>query len=176
MQKVFNVRQTLLRECFFEDHNLNEVLFKPTPLTFKLNLAHSHEVINQEQGIYTVTVNITISAYKNVAAPPEQEAGDPIYTATTAYSGVFVIQNFTEEELEVVLNVNAPSLVFPYARAEINRMLSETQLPKPQLQPHQFDAAYQQKKAEEASKSKKKDILEEEDIEIVEDTEDTEED
>ena len=28
-------------------------------------------------------------------------------------------------------------------------MLSETQLPKPQLQPHQFDVAYQQKKQAE---------------------------
>lgn len=167
MQKVFNVRQTLLRSCGFQDHNLNEVLFKPTPLTFQLNLSHDHQVINEEQGVYNVNVTITINAFKNKATPPEQESGDPIYTAVTKYSGVFIIQNFNEEELEVVLNVNAPSLVFPYARAEINRMLSETQLPKPQLQPHQFDVSYQQKKAEEENN---KDILEE-DIEIIEDTE-----
>lgn len=149
MQKVFNVQTTLLRNCGFQDHNINEVLFKPTPLTFKISLNHNYEVINQEQGFYNVVVTLTIKAFKNNATPPEQEAGDPVYTAVTSYSGIFVIQNFNEEELETVLNVNCPSIVFPYARAEINRMLSETQLPKPQLQPHQFDVAYQQKKQAE---------------------------
>lgn len=154
MQKVFNVQTTLLKNCGFQDHNINEVLFKPTPLTFKVGLNYNSELINKEQGIYNVTVTITINAFKNKATPPEQEAGDPVYTAVTSYSGIFVIQNFTEEELETILNVNCPSMVFPYARAEINRMLSETQLPKPQLQPQQFDVAYQQKKkAEQEAKN-----------------------
>jgi len=149
MQKVFNVQTTLLRSSGFQDHGITELLFKPTPLTFQISLNYNSEVINQEQGFYNVTVTISIKAFKNKATPPEQEAGDPVYTAVTSYSGIFVIKNFNKEELETVLNVNCPSIVFPYARAEINRMLSETQLPKPQLQPHQFDVAYQQKKQAE---------------------------
>lgn len=154
MEKVLNVQATLLRNCTFQDIAINEVLFNQSPLTFKIGLNNNHVVLNEENGIYDIQITLNLKAYsvKEKGVQPSEE--DLVYIANTVYSGIFTIQGFTEEELDVVLNVNCPSLVFPYARAEINRMLSETQMPKPALQPHQFDLIYQQKKMKEKEENK----------------------
>ena len=156
MNKIFNVQATLLRNSSVEDHNMNKCLFQQTPVTFELSLNHSYIIVSQEDGIFNVNVDLSIKCFENVGEKDEHVKGEAIYTAKIQHSGIFLIQNFTPEELEVVLAVNCPSIVFPYARAEMNRMLSETQMQKPQLQPVQFDTMYHQKKEKEKNEASEK--------------------
>jgi len=146
MNKIFNVQTTLLRKSNLEDHNMDLCLFKQTPVTFEINVKHSNNEIEGKKGFFNVNVDLTLKSF--VAEKDENDTtvkGLPIYSANIRYSGIFLIEGFSPEELVVILAVNCPSLVFPYARAEMNRLLSETQMQKPHLQPIQFDTMYHQK-------------------------------
>jgi preprotein translocase subunit SecB len=153
MNKVLNVQATLLRNASLQDHNMTKCLFTPTQLTFEIGLNQSNEIILEKDGIFNVNVDLTIKAFENLGENGEQIKGEAVYTATVQQSGIFLIQGFTATELEAVLAVNCPSIVFPYARAEINRMLSETQMQKPPLQPVQFDSIFYQKKEKEKAEA-----------------------
>lgn len=154
MEKVFNVQAALLRGAEFKDHNMNKCLLKNIPTTFELLMSQNNELIDVENSLYSVNVSLTIKSFEVIENNGEKVKGEPIYTATVTQSCLFIIKGFSIEELDIVLNVNCPSMTFPYARSEINRMLSETQMSKPALQPVMFDAIYQQKKAQEAKEAK----------------------
>ena len=150
MEKVFNVQASLLRGAEFKDHNMNKCLLKNTPTTFELLMNHDSELIDVENNLYSVNVSLTIKSFEVIDNDGKKDKGEPIYTATVKQSCLFIIQGFSIEELELILNVNCPSITFPYARSEINRMLSETQMSKPSLQPVMFESVYKKKKADEA--------------------------
>jgi protein-export chaperone SecB len=155
MNKILNVQTTLLRNAEFSDHNINKCLLASTPVTFKLHISHDYELIVEKDGFFSSNVTLSIESFENTGTPEAPVFGEKIYSAKVTYSGMFIVQGFSPEELDIVLNVNCPSLVFPYARSEINRMLSETQMQKPQLQPVQFDMMYQNKKQKELENSNK---------------------
>lgn len=66
--------------------------------------------------------------------------------------GAFVTINVPEEHLEPVLLIEVPRLIFPFIRSIIANTLSDSGLPSFMLNPIDFVALYQAKKAAEQQK------------------------
>ena len=78
-----------------------------------------------------------------------------LFIVELSYAAVAAL-DLPEENLEPVLNIELPRLLFPFARNIVANSISECGLPPIMISPIDFVALYQAKKAEAAAKETKK--------------------
>lgn len=103
-----------------------------------LSVSVGTHVLNAERGLHVVTLG--------VQAKGEDTAKTPIFLAEVAYAGVFEAQNLAPHQLEAALMVDAPALLFPFARQIVMNSLANSGFRPPLLEPINFAALYMQNK------------------------------
>ncbi len=79
-------------------------------------------------------------------------ADETLFIIELTYGGLFNIQGFAEEELQPILLIHCPTLLFPYARRVISDCTRDGGLPPLMVDPIDFAALYKQR-VEEAAKA-----------------------
>lgn len=74
---------------------------------------------------------------------------DDFYKNFVEYSAIVRVENFEEEPLDMLMNINVSGFMFPYIRAELTRGVLESKMPPISLQPIDFVGVYKKKKSEE---------------------------
>lgn len=90
-----------------------------------------------EEGHYEVVINITITA---------KLKDKTVFLVEAAYGGVFQIRNVPDAEIETVLGVTCPNILFPYLREVVSETISRAGFPPVVLHPMNFEAIYQARK------------------------------
>ncbi|MEL7239243.1 MAG: protein-export chaperone SecB [Planctomycetota bacterium] len=78
---------------------------------------------------------------------------DVAFVVETAYAGVFEIQNVPQDQLEPLMLVECPRLLFPFIRQIIADTTIAGNFPPIMLDPIDFFAIYQQRRAAAAQQS-----------------------
>jgi preprotein translocase subunit SecB len=68
-------------------------------------------------------------------------------------AGIFLLENFTEEQLNFILQAHGPSILYPYARKVVADMVYAAGLPSINLAPINFEGLYHQQKQQAQSSS-----------------------
>ncbi|MFL6725956.1 MAG: protein-export chaperone SecB [Sphingomicrobium sp.] len=84
-------------------------------------------------GVHEVTLKFDISA---------RSENGVHFVVDLSYAGLFAIQNVPQEALSPFLLIEAPRLLFPFARQVISDAVSSTGFPPLMLDPIDFAAAY----------------------------------
>lgn len=81
-----------------------------------------------------------------------------VSVAEIKYAGVFVAKNLPDEQLEMLLGIEAPQLLFPFARGVLMRVMSESGCKVPNIEPVNFAHLFMQAKQQqqEAPEEQKK--------------------
>lgn len=79
---------------------------------------------------------------------PGAEGGAAVFIAELTYAGVFTLTGIPEASVEPVLLVECPRLLFPYARNLLGEMTREGGFPPVLLQPVDFVALWQSRRAQ----------------------------
>lgn len=98
-------------------------------LDVQFNLA----VENAGEGVHEVTLKFDISARSDNGVH---------FVVDLSYAGLFGIRNVPDEALSPFLLIEAPRLLFPFARQVISDAVSSTGFPPLMLDPIDFAAAY----------------------------------
>jgi preprotein translocase subunit SecB len=85
---------------------------------------------------YEVCLNLLIEAESNK---------ETYFLIEIEQCGVFDIKNASQQQLDHILTVFAPTTLFPYARANIDQALLQGSLPPLALSPINFEAMRQQR-------------------------------
>jgi preprotein translocase subunit SecB len=85
------------------------------------------------EGVHEVTLKFDISARSDNGVH---------FVVDLSYAGLFAIRNVPEEALPPFLLIEAPRLLFPFARQVISEAVSNTGFPPLMLDPIDFAAAY----------------------------------
>ncbi len=64
-------------------------------------------------------------------------------------AGIFQLQNIPEQDIEPILSVACPNILFPYARETISNLVNRAGFPPMLLSPVNFEAIYQQRLMEQ---------------------------
>jgi preprotein translocase subunit SecB len=67
-----------------------------------------------------------------------------------AQAGIFQISNVPAEDLEPILGVACPNILFPYARETVSSLVNRAGFPPVLLAPINFEALYMQQRANQA--------------------------
>lgn len=78
-------------------------------------------------------------------------AEEPVFVVETAYAGAFEIVNVPPEQLEAVLLVECPRLLFPFVRQIVADTTQSGNFPPVWLDPIDFLAIYEQRRRQAAA-------------------------
>ena len=84
-------------------------------------------------GFFEVDLKLTAKAVRDE---------EPVFKLELLYGGLFELVGFSEEQLELVLLIECPRFMFPYARRVISDMTAEGGFPPFHLEPIDFAAVY----------------------------------
>ena len=84
-------------------------------------------------GFFEVDLKLTAKAVR---------ADEPVFQIELLYGGLFELAGFSEDQLELVLLIECPRFMFPYARRVISDMTAEGGFPPFHLEPIDFAAVY----------------------------------
>jgi preprotein translocase subunit SecB len=84
-------------------------------------------------GLYEVDLKLTAKAAR---------ANDAVFHVELVYGGLFQIAGVAEDQLELVLMIECPRFLFPFARRIIGDLVSDGGFPPFLLEPIDFGAVY----------------------------------
>jgi len=102
----------------------------------QLEIQVRNESAQFADGLYEVAVTVTVTA----------KAGDKtLFLAEAAQAGIFSVRGVPQEDLEPLLAVACPTILYPYARETISDLVTRGGFPPVLLAPVSFEALYAQR-------------------------------
>ena len=131
---VFSIEKIYAKDLSLEiPHAPQAFLERDTP---EIEVQLHSEGGGIEQGMYQVVLTVTVTA----------KIGEKtLFLVEAGQAGIFQIQNVPEADIEPILSVACPNILFPYARETISNLVNRAGFPPMLLAPVNFDAIYQQR-------------------------------
>ncbi|MCL1861368.1 MAG: protein-export chaperone SecB [Proteobacteria bacterium] len=131
---VFAIEKIYVKDLSLEVPNAPQIfLVREAP---QVNVQLRTEGSPVEAGVYEVKLTITVEATLS---------GDrTLFLVEITQAGIFRIQNAPEEELELILGIGCPNIIFPYARETISDAVTRAGFQPMLLAPVNFEALFQQ--------------------------------
>jgi len=133
-QPVFAIEKIYVKDLSLEVPNAPQIfLARETP---QVNVQLNTEAAPIDNGIFEVRLIITVKASLS-----EERT---LFLVEVTQAGIFRIQNAPEDELELILGIGCPNIIFPYARETISDAVTRAGFQPVLLTPVNFEAIYQQ--------------------------------
>lgn len=130
----FTLQKIYLKDLSFESPRPMETLLNPVDRA-DINFQLSSDIRRPAEDVYEVTLTITVTARKDDAV---------LYLVEVKQAGLFILKDFSEQELAAMLNSYCPNILFPYAREVVSNMVERGGFPQLLLKPINFDVIYMQ--------------------------------
>jgi preprotein translocase subunit SecB len=105
----------------------------------EINLRTKAEQIGQD--LYEAVLTLTVTA---------NAAGKKVFIVETSQAGIFTIRGVPPEQMQAVLAIHCPNVLFPYARETVADATLRGGFPPVHLAPINFEALFQQQMAQQA--------------------------
>ena len=128
-----------IRDLSMENPRAPEAL-RPSTDQPQIDLNVEMNARGREDGLFEVDLKLSAQANR---------ADGPLFIVELLYGGVFQITGVGQDDMEPVLLIECPRYLFPFARRIIAEVTSEGGFPPFLLDPIDFAAVYQARKAQE---------------------------
>lgn len=137
-QASFQIEKIFVKDLSLEIPNAPQVFAEQ--LQPQLEVQISTEVANFAQGYFEVSVSATVSA----------KAGErTVFLVEAVQAGIFAIRNVPPQELDPLLSIGCPTVLFPYLREAISDVVTRGGFPPVLLSPVSFEALYMQRQQQQ---------------------------
>ncbi|HTJ97795.1 MAG TPA: protein-export chaperone SecB [Rhodocyclaceae bacterium] len=136
-QPVFNIEKTYVRDLSLEVPNAPHIFMEAETPEVEVQLQTSATPVGE--GIFETTLNVTVTA----------KVGDKtVFLVEVNQAGLFRIENVPQQDMEPILGIACPNILFPFAREVVASAVNRAGFPPVLLSPVNFEAVYQQRVAE----------------------------
>ena len=140
---VFQIQRVYLKDLSLEQPNSPRILMEQAQPQVEINLGVQAEGV--ADGIFEVTVTATVTT----------KAGDKtVFLVEAKQAGIFEIRNVPADQLQPVIGIACPGIVYPYLRASVADVITRAGFPPVHLAEVNFQAMYeaqQQAQAQQAA-------------------------
>jgi preprotein translocase subunit SecB len=134
LQPVFQIQRVYLKDMSLEQPNSPSIFLEQDAPNIEVALDVSAAPI--ADGIVESTVTVTVTAKVN----------DKIaFLVEGKQAGIFEIRNIPDEQMDPLLGIGCPNILYPYLRANIADVISRAGFPPIHLTEINFEAFYQQR-------------------------------
>lgn len=136
---VFNIEKLYVKDMSLEiPHAPGIFLERENP---QIDLQMHSEFAAIDEGVYEVIITITLTA--------KQAGKDRVmFLIEAKQAGIFQIRNIPQADLESVLAVVCPNILYPYVREVVTDVSVRAGFAPVMLNPVNFEALYEQQKAQ----------------------------
>jgi preprotein translocase subunit SecB len=138
-QPGFGIEKLYVKDASIEVPNAPQIFTDRTGPQVNVELGNSAQKL--DDGIFEVSIKVTVTAKIG-----EKTA----FLVEVTQAGIFAIRNVPEENLEVIVSVTCPNILFPYAREAVSDMVTRAGFAPVLLNPINFEALFMQQKQQQA--------------------------
>jgi preprotein translocase subunit SecB len=137
---VFQIQRLYLKDLSLEQPNSPQILLEQAQPQVDINLGLGAAPI--ADGIYEVTVTATVTTKLN---------DKTLFLVEAKQAGIFEIRNLPEEQLQQVIGIACPGIIYPYLRAIVSDVCTRAGFPPVLLTEVNFQAMFEQQRAAQAA-------------------------
>ncbi|MDO4225904.1 protein-export chaperone SecB [Neisseria dentiae] len=134
LQPVFSIEKLYVKDLSLEVPHAPTIFLEQGEPEVDMRVSTESEKL--EEGFHEVTVTVTVTA----------KLGDErvMFLNEVSQSGIFRLENIPDEDVQLLLAVACPNILFPYARETVSTTITRAGFPPVLLAPINFEAMYQQ--------------------------------
>ena len=132
-QPVFSIEKLYVKDLSLEVPGAPQIFLERESPQINVQLRTSGQAV--EEGVYEVTLTVTVNA----------KIGEDrsLFLVEVAQAGIFQIRNIPEGDLEPVMMIGCPNILFPYAREAVSDAVTRAGFQPVLLSPVNFESLYQ---------------------------------
>lgn len=141
-QPVYSIEKIYVKDLSLEVPNAPQIFLERESPNVDVQLHHASKSV--DDGIYQTELTLTVTA----------KVGEKtMFLVECCQAGIFAIRNVPNQDLEPILAIGNPNILYPYARETISDAIVRAGFPPVLLNPVNFEALFQAQKAQEAEQS-----------------------
>lgn len=133
-QPIFGIEKLYVKDLSLEVPNAPEIFLERDQPQIEIQLNTSGRGVGE--GVFEVVLTVTVTA---------KMGEKTVFLVEVGQAGIFRIQNVPEEQLEPLIAVACPNILFPYAREAVSDAVSRAGFQPIVLQPVNFESMYMQR-------------------------------
>ncbi len=137
---VFQIQRVYLKESSLEQPNSPAILLVQDQPTVDIQLGV--EANAAADGIYEVCVTATVTT---------KIKDKTVFLVEAKQGGIFEIRNVPEDQMAQIMGIACPQIVYPYLRANVADLIQRAGFPPVHLAEINFQAMYEQQRAQAAA-------------------------
>ena len=134
-QPAFSIEKVYVKDISLEIPNAPQAFLETEAPQVDIQLHHESKAI--QTGYYQTVLTITVTA---------KVQDRTLFLVEVRQAGIFVVRNIPDADLEPVLGIACPNILFPFAREVVADMVQRAGFPPVMLAPVNFEALYQAQK------------------------------
>ena len=136
-QPGFSIEKIYIKDLSVESPGSPQTFQLTEQPTVEIGLRTKGEQVGQD--IYECVLTITVTA---------TAGGKSVFLVEASQAGLFAIRGVPEADMQPVLAIHCPNVLFPYARETVADAIMRTGFPPVHLAPINFELLYQQQLAQ----------------------------
>jgi preprotein translocase subunit SecB len=130
---VFQIQRMYLKDLSLEQPNSPQILLEQENPSVDINLGVSAEQV--ADGLYEVAVTATVTTKIKERT---------LFLVEAKQAGIFEIRNVPQEQLQGIISIVCPQMVYPYLRAIVSDVCTRAGFPPVLLTEVNFQAMFEQ--------------------------------
>ena len=137
---VFQIQRMYLKDLSLEQPNSPQILLEQQPPQVDISLAMGAEGVGE--GVYEVSVTATVTT----------KIGErTLFLIEAKQAGIFEIRHVPEDQMQGILSIVCPQMIYPYLRAIVSDVCTRAGFPPIMLTEVNFQAMFEAQQAQAAS-------------------------
>lgn len=136
---VFQIQRVYLKDLSLEQPNSPQILLEQAQPQVDINLALAATPV--ADGIYEVSVTATVTT---------TVADKTLFLVEAKQAGIFEIRNIPDDQLQPIIGIACPQIVYPYLRAIVSDVCTRAGFPPVVLAEVNFQAMFEAQQQQQA--------------------------
>ena len=137
---VFQIQRMYLKDLSLEQPNSPQILLEQSQPQVDINLAMGTESVTD--GIYEVTVTATVTT---------KVKDKVLFLVEAKQAGIFEIRHVPQEQMQGILSIVCPQMIYPYVRAIVSDVCTRAGFPPILLTEVNFQAMFEAQQQQAAA-------------------------
>ena len=137
---VFQIQRIYLKDLSLEQPNSPQILLEQQQPQVEINLNLAADPI--ADGMYEVCVTATVTT---------KVATKTLFLIEAKQAGIFEIRNLPQEQVQPIVGIACPQIVYPYLRAIVSDVCTRAGFPPVMLSEVNFQAMYEAQRQQAAA-------------------------
>ena len=147
-QASFQIEKIYVKDLSLEVPNAPQVFMQTENPELEVQVRNQGEKF--ADGLFEVTVTVTVTA----------RAGEKtVFLAEVAQAGIFAVRGVPPQDLDPLLGIGCPTILYPYAREAISNLVTRAGFPAVILAPISFEQIYMERMQQQAAATPKIEVV-----------------